>query len=351
MKHVFSVHSPITFLAAHAVIEQLDLPLEDVIILTNGYTIPTKKYNTFPFLSNINNRWYKKLLNLNHPVLQDQYLERLLKGDDFTAYLDLMSYHQRELITHTKCRGFHFIEEGNSSYRDRDDLEDLTWDKRTQAYRISGFSSRLKEAFLALKWVLRGYSHRLLSIPYSFSAYAHFVDTTFYCFSDLAFPTIPDAKKKILRLNPSQELDALAGGQKISDAIIWVDGSNSRFTGLPESYYQKAIDNAIRLLGERLHQHVVYVKLRPGLTDYSSNYLYQQLVNNGCEVRVLPDKLILECLFLNSDNCDVIGNLSSALFYASVFGHRAFSIYSLYEKEVPTIFDNMPGYWSKVEKL
>ena len=351
MKHLFTVHSPITFLAAHMVVVNMKLDLEDVIILTNRYKVPIDKYSVYQFSSNIENGWFKKLTRLNVTNRLDKYLSGLSNGDEFIAYVDLMSYHQKVLITHPKCMGFNFIEEGNSSYRDKDNLDDLTWDKRNQSYRIrKGFSS-LQDIYKSLKWSVRGYNPRLLSVPYSYTSYRDFENVRFFCFSELAYPTISSEKKVVLNISSSDEIIKLAGNISLKDSFVWVDGSNSRFTGLPEEVYHRAIDKAIDKFGNTLFEKPVFVKLRPGLEDYQSNYLYSKLQSVGVSVQVLPNNLILECVFINSVDCIVVGNLSSALFYAQIFGHKAYSLYALFEQRVPTYFDHLPGYWDVVETL
>ena len=42
MKHIFTIHSPITFFSACAVIFQEKLSHEDVIIINDGYKVPFK---------------------------------------------------------------------------------------------------------------------------------------------------------------------------------------------------------------------------------------------------------------------------------------------------------------------
>jgi hypothetical protein len=351
MKHLFSVHSPITFLIAHAAIEFLKLDVKDVIILSNGYKLPIDKYKNFPFFTNLSRTWTQKIKYLNAPISEDNYLNGLLEGENFIAYIDLMSYHQRIFITHSLCSGFHFIEEGNASYRDDDTLEDLTWDKRGQPYRLYTLSQRLVEAVRAAKWAMRGYSHRLISIPYGYTNFNFFEDVRYFCFSELAFPSIDPTKKVIVPLQQSKELTAMAGNISLSNAVIWMDGSGKAFTQLPDEVYYRAIDRGIERLQGVLSGRSVYVKLRPGLTDYSTNYLYQRLKEKGLDVSVMPNNLIIECVFANSSDCIVIGNLSSALFYANIFGHHSYSIYSLFDQKVSTVFDQMSGFWSKVEQL
>jgi hypothetical protein len=120
---------------------------------------------------------------------------------------------------------------------------------------------------------------------------------------------------------------------------------------LPEDIYHNALKKAVARLKPQLEGKKIFVKLRPGENLYTSNFLYQLLVRNNLEVEVLPNNLIIECVFINSKNCLVIGNLSSALFYAAIYGHKAYSVYSLFEKKVSTYFDQMPGYWQMIKKL
>lgn len=349
MKHVFSVHSPITFLAAHAVIKNLHLPVSNVVILTNGYKVPIEKYPVHPFYSRTRTNFFQKLIHLNVPKNEDSYLTKIIGDEHFTAYIDIMAFHQRALITHPQCKRINFIEEGNVHYRDLDTLTDLTWDQRSGRYRANTFLASLMEAAKAAKWALRGYTQRMLHIPYSYTSYIAHENSTFFGFDDTAFPVVPNSKKHVLKLEPDAEIAKMAGNVSIEGSVIWVDGSNSRFTGLPEEDYHHAIDKAIDKLD--LKSKRIYIKLRPGFTDYNANYLYRKLKGLGYEVEVLPDNLIIECVFINSQNCLVVGNLSSALFYAALAGHRAVSLYSLFQKRVPTYFDQMPGFWDKVEQL
>ncbi|MEL6655590.1 MAG: polysialyltransferase family glycosyltransferase [Bacteroidota bacterium] len=353
--HVFTVHSPITFLAAHAIVQQLQIPVEHVVILSDNYHVPIDKYRVYPYLDNLNRKWYQILRRLNTPLNEDHYLDKILGGRSFVAYIDLMSYHQAILVTHPKCLSFNFFEEGAFSYRTGDTMASLAWDWyfKKYPYRVSGFANRLKHIFLAMKWAARGYSQRLLAVPYSYNAYAFVEGVNYYGFSDQTFPDIPPAKKHVLQLSEnSPDIDQLAAGIKLEQTFIWVDGARGKFTRVPDSYYHRAIDKAIDLFRSELQERGVYVKLRPGKKDLTNNYLYQTLCKQGFDVQVLPDELVLECVFINAKDCVVIGNVSPALLYAKAMGgHRAYTIYSLYEKREETELDHLPGFWSMVEAL
>jgi hypothetical protein len=349
MKHIFSVHSPITFLVAYATIKHLELKKENVFFLSATYKVLLDDYKVILSFSEARNKSFlQKIKYFNVPKSHDQYLDIYLKGQEFTAYIDMMSYAQKALVTHNQCKEFHFIEEGNSTYQTNDDLQDISWPERKNSWRGKGVLD-----FKSWVRVLRGYNLRLLSLPYIYSAYANMVDIKFFAFSENAYYNV-SSSKRILVKPPKEDpnINKLAGGHFLNNATIWLDGSNGKFTGLDESYYYKAIEKAIPILKQkRIIKDKVYAKLRPGIKDFSTNKLVSILKANNIEVEVMPNDMIIEAFFIESNNCKVIGVLTSVLEYAHVFGHKAYSIYGLFEKQPPTFFDRMNGFWDNIENL
>ena len=347
MKHIFTVHSTITFLVAYSTIKHLDLKKDEVLLISQKYKIPISDYDVIPcFHEARNNTIYKKLIFFNVPRSFDSYINEYLEGQDFIAYVDLMSYYQKILITHPNCRAFHFIEEGNSTYQEKDDIQDLTWDERHDDWRTYGIQ------FKSLMRVLRGYNLKLLSVPYIYTAYAYMDNTRFYAFSSNAFYNIGESKKILLRPFVDENIKKMAGGYALKNETIWLDGSNTRYTGLQESYYYDAIEKSIPILkASGVIENKVYVKLRPGSMDYSSNKLIQILHAHEIEVDVMSSDLVLEAVFIRSEKCNVIGVLTSSLEYAYIFGHQAYSIYGLFEKQPSTFFDRMTGFLGNITIL
>jgi hypothetical protein len=349
MKHIFTVHSSVTFLVAYSTIKHLSLDISDVLIISTNYAIPLNDFKVIPsFTEARNSTLVQKLKYFNVPKSFDSYLTPHLEGETFTAYVDLMSYFQKILITHNQCQAFHFIEEGNSAYQVNDDLTDITWHERQNRWRSSGIFD-----FKSIVRILRGYNLRLLSLPYIYSAYANMKLTRFFAFSENAYYNVaPDKRVVVKPPNGDANIKKLAGDHYLNDATIWLDGSNSKYTGLEESYYHEAIKKAIPLLKEKgIIKDKVYAKLRPGIKDISTNKLVSILRENDLDVEVMPNDLILEAFFMQSNNCKIIGVLTAALEYAHVFGHEAYSIYGLFEKQPPTFFDRMTGFWQNIENL
>lgn len=347
MRYIFTVHSPLTFLLAYSVIKNLELAEEDVILISSNYEVPLNDYVVYPSFADQNKNLWQKLNTRNLPKHYDRFISRITEGSPFIAFIDLMSYYQRILVTHRNCKQFHFMEEGNSCYQKFDDLTDITWHERQMDFRTNGLCLK------SLLRVIRGYNLRLLSMPYIYSAYVNMKKIKFFAFSNNAFYNLPESKRVIV--HPDKEdpnMLALSGNYVLDNEVIWLDGSNGRYTGLKESYYHTAIQKAIPILRRReILKDKVYVKLRPGIISPEDIPLVRILIEAGLEVIIMPDNMIFESFLICSKNCHVIGTLTAALEYAHVFGHRAYSIYGLFEKQPPTFFDRMIGFWENIEKI
>ncbi len=350
MKYIFTVHSPLTFLVAYSTIQYLSIDTRDVIFISLKYKVPIVSLKVFPSYPERYHSLFEKIKYFNVPKSYDKYINEITGNQKFIAFIDMMSYYQKILVTHVNCENFHFIEEGNGTYQVKDDLQDLAWAERNSSFRVKHFFD--SEFIRTLVRVFRGYNLKLLSLPYNYMAYSNFECVRFYCFSKNAYFNIPSHKKIIVKPNLDDiNLLAMACNITLSQSVIWIDGSNGRFTGLPESDYYHAIDKAIVKLKEQgKFKDEIYIKLRPKLSP-NNNYLINALKSNGVKYAVLPDDLVLEALFIVSDQCIVIGNLTSALEYAHCFGHEAYSIYSLFPEQKETFFDRMEGFWKNIKLL
>ena len=113
MKHVFTVHSPITFLLAVCIIKKNSLRENDILIFSSGYKPPNKLPYVKKSFSSLNKSTIKKIFEWNTPVEHDKYINSFLgKNENFIAYIDLMNMHQRILITNKKCTEFHLWRRG-----------------------------------------------------------------------------------------------------------------------------------------------------------------------------------------------------------------------------------------------
>ena len=94
----------------------------------------------------------------------------------------------------------------------------------------------------------------------------------------------------------------------------------------------------------------VLVKLRPK-SKASNSFLVDILEKNNIEVEVIPDTIIAEWLFIQANNLQVIGIVSSLLFYASIFGQQSWSFFDTIKEKPNNPFDKMKFYWDAVKKI
>ncbi|WP_445715183.1 polysialyltransferase family glycosyltransferase [Flavobacterium sp.] len=347
MKHIFTIHSPITFFSACAVIFQEKLAHEDVIIINDGYKVPFKIGKIAPSYQQQEKGIWKKFKNFNVVKAYDQYINKLANDQQFIAYIDLMHAYQRLLITHPNCIKFNFIEEGTASYAAPNNLFFIT----NGAHQVTFRNRNIQQFLISLFRVMRGVNIRVLSLPFNPQSYAGIEDVTFYTFSEHAFPGI-EKKRKVV-LNPYNIDNQLWSNSEyysqLKDEVIWIEESFPRVYGVSDENYYDAIKNVIAYLKERGKTKVL-VKLRPN-SNPSTSFLVASLMKNDMGLEIIPDDIIAELLFMNSKRLEVIGVISSLLFYAAIFGQQSWSFFEILKGKPNTPFEKMKFYWDEVKKI
>lgn len=350
MKHIFSIHSPLTFFVSYAIIDHLKLDKEDVIFISKNYKVPIDDYKVYS-IEYPKSKWYNYLQMCNLPAKYDLYIKKLTGGEAFIAYLTWITNYEKIIITNPLCKQFHFIEEGIPIYKENNDLYSLTLNYPRQGFRIKSLFD--KSILNALKTALSGFNQKLLSLHFHYMGYISLSGIKFYGISNNAFYNAPQSKKVILKPSPGSEVvRKMAKEIKLDNEVIWIDGSFGKDFGFSENQYHKAIHKAIdRLEKMNLLKRIMYLKLRPNDLNLDKSYLIKALKNKEYHVEILPDNIVLESVFLLSKNCIVIGALSTALETAQVFGHKSYSIISLFEKRNEMYINQLTGYWKNVKML
>jgi hypothetical protein len=332
---------------AVCIIKKNDLKEKDILIFSSGYIPPRKMPYVQKAFSSLPQSKIKKILRWNVPVEHDAYINSFLgENENFLAYVDLMHMHQRILITHKKCVGFSFMEEGTASYAMPNVLEDIGHIYRKKSNRYHS----LRHAFLDMRLFLRGYNSKLISMEYAPQSYAN-VAKNFYCLSKFAYPQVDFAKKNIINFKEvSLENFFPQRTKPLKNDLIWIEESFTYAYKIPEIEYQKAILKTIQTLSGKLNGRPVYLKKRPNQKTKDS-LVYKILSENGYEVFVLDNDEVLEVLLMNSSSCILIGNISSLLFYGSLFGHTSYSMFDVIPHKPKTVFEDLDFYWDSVIKI
>lgn len=348
MKHIFTIHSPITYFISLGIIESLNINKNDVLLYSNGYNPPFIDYDILLSVGSSQKTFIRKLKEFNVPKTIDANINKIISDDKFTVYADLMSYEQRVLITHPKCEKFHFIEEGLSTYADYDDLLLHTINDRFVPFRID-YNRDVKHIISIIIRALRGFSLRMITMPYNPNCYSFFKDVHFYCFSESCFPHVPAEKKHIIKFDSLKKyVKKLSYNIELNNEVIWIDDSYVKSYNLSINNQKKMERDILNIISSKFNKKQIYIKFRP---KTQNRRLIKLVEDNKINYKIIPDNTIIEALLLNSSNCILIGNVSIVLYYASLMGHKSYSIYDRLNEKVPSIYDNMSAFWDKVERI
>lgn len=314
MKHVFVVHSPITYLAALGVICKYRINFDDVYIVSEGYyresPIPIlvlpimSRRNPFIFIFSI------------HYV--DYRLNKLIGDDSFIAYVPAMYSLSKIISTNLKCKSFHFIEEGLSVYARNIPLQ---WYYHTKP--LLGFrNNRIKNIVSSFLRLLQGYNEIIDSFPFLYNAYVNVENILFFGFSEKSYvgatPVLIDLKK-VHETFFSNHVCSLK-----SDAVIWV-GTYFRENDKLDNYIDVIDKYFIRFLHKSSISHI-QIKFHPSELILSRKRTMALFNNHGISYDVLCDDVILEIELQCVKNVRLFGTSSSVLYYASLWGHKSFSV-------------------------
>ena len=333
MKHIFTIHSHITFLAALGTITREKLPTKDVLLIcSSGYqpaiatSFKGKIVLSYDQEEAKNSLW-KKMQTFNYTKSVNRYIEQLTNQEPYVAYVDLMSVFNRYLVMHSNCLQFHIIEEGIVNYGDYDDFRLWTADLRDFDWQWSGFS-KWKQILNAVVRLLRGRSLRLLAMPVHPNLYTLHRGVNAYCFSDLAFQYTPKIQKKLLDWKAVLPLIDSKSKVYPDGSWFWIGDTLCKGYGVSMDDFENALQILMEQLNPQKEVRMMYLKFRGSESDTEKKLTLTYLEKYNFEVKLLPSSEIMELVFLKAQDLKVCGIVSSLLIYAHLMGHQTYSLYS-----------------------
>lgn len=346
MKHIFVVHSHITYLAALGVIEHDGLSLSDCVLVSPSYQrAEPVAVQIMPFLSGLRANRFSIGCYLQPSKHIDRAINRLTNGERYTLYFSVTLPLVRVLMSNALCGEFHLLEEGVSAYVAWFDLPTMTTYSRA-GFRAGGLVSRLRDTLLPL---LRGYTSRLQALPIFYNAYQH-PDRKFYGFSDSSYVQLAVGQRVRLSFESiARRFDFSAVGVDLSGATIWlgdcVDSSQSDSARYFEALEQGFIKQVV--LANSIDR--VFVKFHYRESLASRNATLELFARHGVEIEVIHDTVIMEIALLSCADAKLYGTYSSLLLYAAFIGHKAYSVDRFYTAGV--LDKRICSFWEYVEKL
>lgn len=344
MKFLFYVHSHISYLSALSVITEKLLCLDDVYILSEDYKrespVEVINFDSLLAQSGLYFSLKKKML----PQYEiDEVIEKLIGGEEFELYLAWPMLYCKFLMIHPHCTSFHFIEEGLSAYWNNMSLKEILFQRNPRqnvksTLSFAGIIERLKDAIT----VFRGINTAIQYIPQLYFQYISDESIHYYGFSDDSFCLV-QRNKHVMDMVKNLKSYSFEGTPVFNNSVFYVSDYNQSSHLSYEEYLQE-----LNKLSKYLTKHNIAklnVKWHYRCNDVIKVKLtsYLKSIYFG-EITFIATDVILEMVFINSQDLIVLGCYSSLLFYAAILGHKA---YSFCEEEN----DNFSMYWKKVKRL
>lgn len=327
MKHIFLIHSNITYLSALGVICKNELREEDVLVISKYDIGIDKPIQTHYLRSPYKTRW---MFNPNKYV--DSFIKKHIGNESYIAYLEAMTFIGKIVVSNPKCVGFHFIEEGSSSMQ-LPELKWLTYDEQNELdtpLRYDGCKRRLKDIIQ----LLSGLSIRTLGLPYMPHAYYHVKGTYFYGFGKDAF----EGANVYHELSWKSITNRYTFNKRynLNNSVIWL--STTPEHGNPEIIN---VESYIHAIENKLIPHLkshgishIFIKFHPVELIETKEKEMELFRQNGIDFEIIDDRTLMEIELMDTDGITIYCVMTSLVKYALQMGVK--NIYS--------IANSFPGY-------
>lgn len=350
MKHIFIVHSPITYLAALGVIIKEKLIEDDVLILSETFRL---KYEPIEILDICKSKTtkLKRILSFAQSFFSpyktlDFCLGNFLKDDFFIAYIPVFHYLDRYLVTHPKCNRFNFIEEGLAAYYDY-----FTYDQHTFVtvghWRYTKSYKGVKERISEIWRIIRGYSSKIDAIPTFYSAYAADPNILFYGFHERSHHLA--ITKKLLSFDDISSHYKLTTSCTLDDAFIWIGDPDIYLKAENTEVFIQSISEGYIAYLKQKKIKFTYIKFHYRDSDFIKKKTIDEFIKNGIEVEIISDSVILEIELLRSKNVTLFGFYSSLLLYGGMMGHTSYSIVKFAPYCLNKVDKQISDFWKFVK--
>lgn len=321
MKHVFYIHSYITYIVAVSVVAELALDHRDLVFIYGRdfhyrhipdiavYELPSN----LMALSRVPSYGKRFIFLRKHRDIKalDKLIDRLAGGGSFTAYLPLTkNYLMQLIVTHPQCGGLIFLEEGLLSYTGH-------FVKNTYAPFVNNWRGKLTALSKFPNHGYRSYFYRSHNFSQPLSIYM------LHEAPDIRQADIDVCVLKsvvVPSLDPQFQIDnsyLFIVETVIEDGIVSADNYFSVLETYIDDLKRHGVDS-------------IWIRFRPNYS--ASEDIITLFKERSIHVDILADEVCIESILSHSKNLTVVGLHSSLLFYAAIWGHRSLSLLNrLYE--------------------
>lgn len=361
MKHIFLVHTPITYLGALRIIQHLNIEKNDAIFLFQSFRPNIEINEHYKGIqidghyagSNFLKKALKRTVNFSITAKFDKLITKVSEGETFTAYIPVVTFIHKLLITHKYCVRFNFFEEGLAQYYKEETLESINaaYSKLSWRVSISGhFKNTLRDMYL----MARGYNLKLMALPFSYSCYHAVKHVYFYGYSADAFPLVENGRRIIIPLH-TDDFSFIPKNPKLilDNSFIWIGDPGVVHYGYDKEVYLQGIRNGCISLLKKKNINRIFIKFHRDEPAVLRKEIEAVFELYKIQVIIIPDTEILELYLPGAVNVTLIGVYSSLLYYAAIMGQASYSVFNYVKHEYGRGIANrdFSFFWQKVKLL
>lgn len=339
MKHVFYIHSHLTFYCSQNVQKHLAIGPEEVRYIlarnySNAFHSDIKAVDFSELQDKYNTIMNPKELKENLKIV-DNKIEHLTDDLNYVLYTSTLSHPLKQIVaTHPNCKSVEIIEEGISSYMNEPSFY-ASFDNQF---------SFLRHFWLEIVKPFFGYPLRISGMsPFNTN---RFTNHHYFGFYEGVYPY---ANKKKIRLLPDIRIENIPTEFKLKgEKVLFFDAVmvEQKKICTPAEYLRN-FDQCITMLdvtGKRL-----FAKFHPSQDQEIIESIKAQFKKSNCEVILIPDEIPAEQILTQSTDLKVFGWFSTLLFYAFKMGHETISFANTFMEymEVQTLISTYPDDFKK----
>lgn len=324
MKHIFVVHSNITYLAALGVIALKELSPGDVMIVSQHYVRahPIEVVRLKLFSKNILRP--RRFFNFAHQI--DRLIEKFTCGTPFELYIPAMTKPAKVVATNSLCARINFIEEGMGSYLKSYNMDSHTYEDRAEGYRANLSWAYIKHTINSIANILRGETMRLHAMPMNYTSYVGRSEHDFYCFHHSAFPLSDPDRHRLISMRAVGHNFVFEKKTQLSDQYVLIgEGLFSLSADYSTDEYIKVLElHVVPWLKENGVKEL-YIKHHYNESKESQDGSRAVFTRNDISINIIPNDTIMEIELQGERNVTLVGCSSSLLFYGALSGAKSFS--------------------------
>ena len=325
MKHVFLLHSAITYLASLSIISEEKLDEKECLFVYQGEDLG------FPrIIESISLKEYR-LKSFGYVNRVDKIIASFTHNEFFKLYVCSINKFASILMSHKNCVGFNFFEDGTASYLASYSINFFLKEYPNVPQRVRGFKDFYRLFRLYLGNLLNMYPIQFFRYPLDYIPYVNVNDVVFYCTNQYTFPLANN--RKIMSVG-GEYIKLLPCKYELSNEVVWVSSGMFDFCPQDIPAIASVIKSYFRAIKDTIPNNRIFIKFHQRESEISKLTIRNLFTELGMGIIEIDGATIMEIEILHSKNITMYGDITSLLLYNAMWGGRSISLIKYYANSV-----------------